>query len=178
MARFVGALAVKAQLQTRGIHLDPTCPVCHQGPETTRHMLFHCQIAREVWETSQFPLPPAGLSSNSVFLNLHHLVSWCHKQSIGSSIRLSFPWLLWKIWKARNFFCFEQIPPVAHDIVSKAREEATIWLNLHGCLQKSHHVPPIDPEANLQKWSKPPPSVLKCNIGSSLSASSAGSGAG
>ncbi|CAN6903775.1 unnamed protein product, partial [Brassica oleracea] len=65
------------------------------------------------------------------------------KQSIGSSVRLSFPWLLWQIWKARNKFCFEQINPLACDIVSKAREEATIWLNLHGNLQKSQHVLPI-----------------------------------
>nr|VDD56865.1 unnamed protein product [Brassica oleracea] len=65
------------------------------------------------------------------------------KQSIGSSVRLSFPWLLWQICKARNKFCFEQINPLACDIVSKAREEATIWLNLHGNLQKSPHVLPI-----------------------------------
>lgn len=43
-----GALAVKNQLCTRGIPVDPTCPLCHQGPETICHMLFHCPHAKEV----------------------------------------------------------------------------------------------------------------------------------
>ncbi|KAG5399911.1 hypothetical protein IGI04_014518 [Brassica rapa subsp. trilocularis] len=172
-----GALAVKSQLQSRGIQLDPICPVCHQEPETICHMLFQCPSSREVWETSQFPLPPAGWSPNSVFLNLHYLISCSQKQSIGTSVRLSFPWVLWQIWKARNKFCFEQIIPVAGDIVFKAREETSIWLNLHGYLQKCSNVLPIAPSSE-RKWSSPPLSILKCNIGVSWSSASMYCGAG
>lgn len=157
--------------------MDSTCPVCHQGPETICHMLFHCQTAKEVWEASRFPLPQAGWSLNSVFLNLHHLISTSQKQSIGASVRLSFPWLLWQIWKARNKLCFEQVQSTATDIVSKATEEAVVWLNLHGNLTKDTMVPP-DSSAVVSTWSKPPPSFLKCNVGASWSTTSSVSGAG
>ncbi|CAN6858678.1 unnamed protein product [Brassica oleracea] len=43
-----GALAVKQQLSSRGIPIDPCCPLCRQGPESICHMLFHCPSAKEV----------------------------------------------------------------------------------------------------------------------------------
>ena len=52
-----GALAVKQQLCSRGIPIDPCCPLCRQGPESICHMLFHCPSAKEVWERSSIPLP-------------------------------------------------------------------------------------------------------------------------
>lgn len=172
-----GALAVKDQLRTRGIPVDPTCPVCHQGPETICHMLFHCPVAKEAWEMSQFPIPQAGWSNNSVFLNMHHLISCSQRQNLGASVRLSFPWLLWHIWKSRNGLCFEQIQPRASEVVRKAKEEATIWLNLQGNLPVSKENASATPAPSIN-WVKPPPTFLKCNIGSSWDASSQVSGAG
>ncbi|KAF3541095.1 hypothetical protein F2Q69_00020162 [Brassica cretica] len=102
------------------------------GPETICHMLFHCSTAKEVWRSLNFPLPAAGWSPNSVFLNIHYLISCSQKQSIGSSVRLAFPWVLWQIWKARNKFFFEQVRTEASDIASLAMSEASMWLNLNG----------------------------------------------
>lgn len=171
-----GALAVKLQLVSRGIPVEAVCPVCHQGPETVCHMLFQCPLARDTWELSQFPTPPAGWSSNSVFLNIHHLIVCSQKQNIGVLLRLSFPWLLWHIWKARNKFCFEQVQPIALEVVRKAREEATVWLNLHGYLPECLNTSAIDPEST-EVWSKPQGLSLKCSIGASWNGSSSVSGA-
>lgn len=132
-----GALAVKIQLRSRGLPLDTTCPVCHEGAETICHMLFHCSTAKEVWQASYFLSPPVGWSTNSVFLNIHYLISCSQKQSIGESVRLAFPWILWQIWKARNKFCFEQVRPVTSVLVSTAMDEAVVWLKLHGHLGES-----------------------------------------
>ncbi|KAL0711802.1 hypothetical protein Bca4012_018780 [Brassica carinata] len=130
-----GALAVKSQLRTRGINLDPTCSVCGQNTETINHVLFHCNTAKEVWEQSNIPNPPGGWSLNSVFLNLYHLIK-CSKSAAFANI------------------------------YGTAMEEAAIWLNLHNALPKSE-----DGESSLglvvNKWQKPPPSFLKCNVGSS-----------
>ncbi|KAG2311829.1 hypothetical protein Bca52824_023386 [Brassica carinata] len=65
----------------------------------------------------------------------------------------------------------DTIVPSAPDIVCKTGEEASIWLNLHGCLQKNHHVSLIAPGSNVQ-WTEPFSYVLKCNISSYWSASS------
>ncbi|CAG7896558.1 unnamed protein product, partial [Brassica rapa] len=105
------------------------------------------------------------------------LISACsQKQNIGVSLRLSFPWLLWHIWKARNKFCFEQVQPIALEVVRKAREEATVWLNLHGYLPECLNTSASDPESTVV-WSKPQGPGLKCNIGVSWNGSSSVSGA-
>ncbi|CAN7120393.1 unnamed protein product, partial [Brassica rapa subsp. narinosa] len=98
------------------------------------------------------------------------------KQNIGVLLRLSFPWLLWHIWKARNKFCFEQVQPIALEVVRKAREEATVWLNLHGYLPECLNTSAIDPEST-EVWSKPQGLSLKCSIGASWNGSSSVSGA-
>lgn len=171
-----GPLAVKSQLRSRGLPLDTTCPVCHQDSETICHMLFHCPIAKEVWQASNVPLPPGGWSPNSVFLNIHYLISCSQKQSIGESVRLAFPWILWQIWKARNKFCFERVIPVSSVVVSTAMDEAVLWLKLHGHLGESSITPQTDHGVAVI-WEKPPPSYLKCNIGSSWCLSSLRGGA-
>lgn len=62
----------------------------------------------------------------------------------------------------------------------KAKEDATVWLNLHGILPSSHIAPPASSNAYATSamWSKPPNTFLKCNIGSAWSSSSTVSGAG
>lgn len=91
-------------------------------------------------------------------------------------MRLSFPWLMWHIWKMRNSFYFEHILPIATEAVRKAKKEASVWLNLNGLLQTINQVN-SSATAVSEVWVKPPPTVLKCNIGSSWSASSSVSGA-
>lgn len=172
-----GALAVKAQLRTRGIPLDTMCSVCHQGPETVCHMLFHCSAAKDVWKAANFPIPPSGWSQTSVFLNIHYLIMCTQKQSIGVSVRLAFPWILWHIWKTRNKFYFEQVIPVAREIATSALTEAVVWLNINGVMKENMETSQSTTIVE-EVWLKPPPAFVKCNIGSSWSSTSSFSGAG
>lgn len=161
-----GALAVKDRLQSRGIHIDSTCSGCGNGQETVCHALFHCNTAANVWEQVPILCPPNGFSQSSVFLNLHHLIKCSQNIGIENNTRLSFPWILWNIWKARNILCFEgaQSDPVS--IWNRSYEETSIWLSLNGFVEK---VLPCIPERPtvLEVWRKPPANVLKCNIGTS-----------
>lgn len=166
-----GALAVKTQLQTRGIQLNPTCSVCGQGVESICHVLFHCETAKEVWNLSNVPPPPAGWSQNSVFLNLHYLLKCSKNKTMGVASRQSFPWILWQLWKARNAFCYENVSPEPMVVIRRAMEEAAIWLNLHNAFPKPDP-PELVREVGLEKWKKPPVSFLKCNVGSSWDGSS------
>ncbi|KAF3501768.1 hypothetical protein F2Q69_00044423 [Brassica cretica] len=115
--------------------------------------------------------------SEHAFLNMHYLISCSQKQSIGASVRLSFPWLLWHIWKARNKFCFEQIRPMTLEVVTVAMEESGMWLQLNGHLKEIVEGLQVDPGVGCF-WSKPPLSWVKCNIGSSWDSSSLLGGAG
>lgn len=84
-----GALAVKDRLRSRGIQVDPSFPVCVGAPETICHVLFNCQFAQEVWSHHHTLIPPAGFSTNSVFLNLHHLFQFSKKSEVPSDVRMA-----------------------------------------------------------------------------------------
>nr|VDC93315.1 unnamed protein product [Brassica oleracea] len=159
-----GALAVSDQLRSRGLQVDTTCKSCGMGRETICHTLFSCSTARDVWSAASLPLPPRGLSTNSVFLNLHHLLACTRSRDITVKLKRSIPWLLWHIWKARNGLMFEKIWLSPSSIVNKAEEEAESWFNANF------------PEENMIQnqtlynhqrivWQAPPPGMLKCNIG-------------
>ncbi|KAF3504310.1 hypothetical protein F2Q69_00041102 [Brassica cretica] len=126
-----GALAVKDRLRSRSIHLDTTCSSCHEGTENIGHVLFHSRFAQQVWALSSVPMPPSGSWSRSVFLNMHHLISFTKKNRLAPEAGYVFPWILWHIWKAKNCFCFEytRINPTV--ILDKAMMEAEIWRDLH-----------------------------------------------
>ncbi|KAF3594373.1 hypothetical protein DY000_02024908 [Brassica cretica] len=134
---------------------DMTCPRCGLYAEKISHVLFHCEAAKEAWSLSQTPLPPGGFSMSSVWLNFYHLMSVSKKLPPDNPSRLSFPWILWHLWKARNSLCFEQVQYDGSSIFNKASEESTIWLNAQLKPHDSSHVFGRDDGVTL-KWQKPP----------------------
>ncbi|KAF3505427.1 hypothetical protein F2Q69_00041942 [Brassica cretica] len=86
--------------------------------------------AREVWNLSGIPPPPAGFFQTSVFLNLHYLFWYSLNKNIDLEARSAFPWILWHIWKARNLFTFEKVRSSAVEILDKSIEEASVWLRV------------------------------------------------
>lgn len=123
-----GALAVKERLQTRGIPVDSTCLGCSLASESICHVLFQCDKARQTWELSNIPLPPAGFSGNSVFLNMFYLLSVMNNNRLEKKTRQAVPWILWQIWKARNSHTFKAtvVPPRQTAIL--AYDKAEIWM--------------------------------------------------
>ena len=161
-----GALAVRTRLRTRGINIDPTCMVCGAAPEDIAHVLFHCSMAKEVWSQSSIPLPPSGSWSNSVFLNLYHLLECSKKNNLAPENVQTFPWILWQIWKTRNEFCFEHTTKDPAVVFEKAIMEAEIWREIQAPSKILD--PPTIPASNENVvWIHPPPSWLKCNLASS-----------
>lgn len=156
-----GALAVKTRLQTRGIMLDATCSRCGSCAESICHVLFHCEVAKKVWERARIPLPSGGFSVSSVWLNFYHLFTVRKKLPQENEVRLSFPWILWQLWKARNSFCFEHRRMDDREIFSKASDEAAAWLSL----QLTSADGPST--AGSRKWEKQPEGFTKCNVASS-----------
>ncbi|RID59055.1 hypothetical protein BRARA_F02304, partial [Brassica rapa] len=173
-----GALAVKERLRTRGIQLDTTCPSCGTSLESICHVLFHCKYAKEVWLLSGIPPPPSGFSQTSMFLNLHYLLACSKKTSITPQLRLSFPWVLWHIWKARNGFLFEQRRLESSSVYDRAITEAEVWLSLNtNAITNSPLTDPIPRGIPSKVWSLPPSNWLKCNVGASWCSNQHNSGA-
>ncbi|XP_013624151.1 PREDICTED: uncharacterized protein LOC106330165 [Brassica oleracea var. oleracea] len=132
-----GALAVKERLQTRGIPIDATCLGCGAASESICHVLFHCDKSRQTWELSNVPLPPAGFSRNSVFLNMLHLISVMNNNRLEQKI----------------------LPP--RQIVTLAFDEAEIWIAANSLQAETEQV------SSAKAWSKPPVGAFKCNLGTS-----------
>jgi len=44
-------------------HPDASCPLCKSGPDSIRHLFFHCHFARVVWRLSPWPLDSTTLDS-------------------------------------------------------------------------------------------------------------------
>jgi hypothetical protein len=40
----------KSILADQHIYVHPECPVCRQGPEDIKHLLFTCKRTKEVWK--------------------------------------------------------------------------------------------------------------------------------
>lgn len=154
-----GALAVGERLRTRGIPIDPTCSACGRASESICHILFHCDKARLCWELSNVPLPQAGFSKTSVFLNMVHLLKISADHRVEEDIRKVFPWLLWQIWKARNALIFKETSTEPHRIATIAFEEADLWAKAQSS------VPGTELSIKTKTWCSPPEGSLKCNVG-------------
>ncbi|KAF2579165.1 hypothetical protein F2Q68_00002258 [Brassica cretica] len=104
-------------------------------------------LKSDVWNSIGYPLPPSGFSVNSVFLNFHYLLECSKNKNIDWSLRRSFPWVLWHLWKAR--------------------EDAGLSFQVN-----YPEAPPSIPTVlsgpvHYSVWKKPRAGDLKCNVASS-----------
>lgn len=144
---------------------DTRSQLCGWETESTNHVLFSCSIGRQVWALYDFPCPPGCFESHSEFANFQYLLSLAQNQKVSATIRRSFPWILWYLWKNRNGFLFEEKQIVLTDLVLKIKEEATQWFNAHTIETIYASSRTFDKGKNIKTWMKPPAPWLKCNIG-------------
>ncbi|KAL9279821.1 putative ribonuclease H domain, reverse transcriptase zinc-binding domain-containing protein [Arabidopsis thaliana] len=171
-----GILPVAQNLNGRGMNVDATCQVCGELGESTNHTLFLCSLARQIWALSDYPSPAGGFSNGSVFSNLYHLLENKDNKAWPFNLRKSFPWIVWRIWKNRNNLIFEGTSFSALDSVNKIREDVVEWFEAQ-CGERGNSVLNASPrnsdrvEVSVLEnaWKKPPPTWLKCNIGSAWS---------
>ncbi|KAL0795306.1 hypothetical protein Bca101_066683 [Brassica carinata] len=70
------SLPTGAALQFRHLYKDGTCSHCQTKDETANHhLLFKCPYARLIWTLSPIPAPPGGEFSDSLFQNIHWVLS-------------------------------------------------------------------------------------------------------
>lgn len=126
-------------------------------------------MAVETWNASGVPRPSHGFSPGSVFLNLFHLVVNNTRRRQDADCIKAFPWILWHLWKARNALVFEGTRYESASILSRAKEDADIWFSVNQPVTAPPSVELRQVSLSVD-WKRPPHGMVKCNIGSSWSA--------
>lgn len=91
------AIPVASNLITRGVKADMLCQYCGIHDESPNHVLFTCDVARQVWALSDFPTPQNGFHQDSMFVNFSYLFQMSKNIRVPVETRRCFPWVLWLI---------------------------------------------------------------------------------
>ena len=96
--------------------MDPICTVCRQHEETTRHILWECPLARNVWALVRGRIQKTSSSEASFFLLTRQMM----ERLSGKEFEI---WAMtaWAIWTARNRIHFQHTAP------SKRDPQASNW---------------------------------------------------
>jgi len=118
-----GCVAVKKNLQARGIQGDICCARCGADEESINHVFFECPPAIQVWALSKIPTNPIIFPTSSIFTNMDHLF-W---RVVPPMEDHHFAWILWYIWKGRINKVFSNLDMDPRDTLKLAETESTLW---------------------------------------------------
>ncbi|XP_056858277.1 uncharacterized protein LOC130507599, partial [Raphanus sativus] len=119
-----GCIAVRKNLQARGIKGDICCDRCGAPEESINHVFFECPPARQVWALSQIPSSPAIFPYQGLFTNMDYLF-WRIDPKMET---YQYAWILWYIWKGRNNKVFSNLDVDPRDTLKLAETESTLWM--------------------------------------------------
>ena len=112
-----GVIPLRAILTNMHIGFNGACPICHQGPEDIRHLMFLCSNARHLWtklgitniidqaiqvDRSGSAILEFILSLPDQQLEMHPIINFKQVIAVGG-------WYLW--WICRKVTHNESIPP-------------------------------------------------------------------
>ncbi|KAF7837557.1 reverse transcriptase [Senna tora] len=104
------ALPSLNNLSKRRIVLSPRCQICNQEEESIEHIFLMCPWTRPVWFGSRFQW-----NFNNAQVSRMDIWIWQKLKQIRAAggnwkeNQAHFAMLIWKIWKGRNKFYFEQV---------------------------------------------------------------------
>ena len=115
------------RLRQRGMQIADGCLMCSEENETINHILLQCPLARQVWALSLAQTPALGFGT-SIFTNIAQVIH--NSQNLGLSLilRSVSPWIIWVLWKNRNYILFEGLGSLLHQLVDKAYEDCHLWI--------------------------------------------------
>ena len=158
-----GTLPCRVNLANRHIKVTPNCPACSFGSEDTKHILFQCQKAKEVWKKKGLDqvikrsceVDYAGEAVLEVLLSMpERELTILGIRNVRELIAIS-TWYLW--WERRKLVHKEKTQD-ANQIAMGIR---AITLN---------YVLAISPKATMKRggWVQPPRGFVKLNVDASF----------
>ena len=88
-----GCIAVKKNLQARGLQGDICCARCGASEESINHVFYKCPPVRQIWTLSKIPSNPAIFPTTALFTNIDNLF-WRIYPKMDDH---QFAWILWYI---------------------------------------------------------------------------------
>jgi ribonuclease HI len=168
-----GIIPVKCVLANRHIGTSGECPICHQGAEDIRHLLFMCPTAVELW--TELGIKYIIDDATSVDRAGSGILEYLFRSSTNSFPGMQIVklketiavacWYLW--WIRRRRTHNEDVPPLSKCKVSilAITANAAKINNSRGTM-------------GLDKWLKPMPRYVKVNVDASFHEQSCSGSAG
>jgi hypothetical protein len=154
-----GILPLKCILANRHIGTLGGCPICNQGHEDIRHLLFQCQPATELWSSLglQTVIHEAFIIDRAGSGMLEHILRRQDNTLLGfADIGLKETtsvawWYLW--WPRRRQTHNEQVPPIY-------KGKFSILSITANASRASRPLVTV----NTEKWKRPKPRQVKLNV--------------
>ncbi|CAA7054624.1 unnamed protein product [Microthlaspi erraticum] len=120
------ALPVGENLKAQNINSEMRCPYCGEE-ETTAHMLFHCNHAAQIWRIVPCKDQIEPLSIGDIRAGIEMSPYMRCLPPIGVGEGPIFPWIVWRIWIARNQLMFDNKHQTIEETVNQAIILAKEW---------------------------------------------------
>lgn len=149
------------RLATKQVQIDMTCSWCRLCPETDVHVLFHCQIARDVWNEM-------GLQQFIVMTPYESVFDVVQRAfELGTREQCTLLGLMcWSIWNRRNLLVLERINTSVFGIKTAAMNMFSDWK----IAQEQQFAAGDGRGVQLvvKKWEKPPDGWVKINVDAAI----------
>lgn len=119
------AIPTGANLQKRGVLANTNCVRCG-SQETTLHLFFHCDYAKQVWALAPWSSTLDASTASSLGLELQLSQLRINLPPVGVSSNI-FPWIIWALWTAQNLLLFEKRTSTPVATMTKAISAAREW---------------------------------------------------
>lgn len=121
-----GAVPVGQNLRERNINVNAACPFCGED-ESTQHLFFTCTFASQIWSLAPFKSSLNLSDIHSFRVGLERCKSLTCLPPTGLGDAPLPPWILWRIWIARNQAIFNDHRESPQETISKAISLAREW---------------------------------------------------
>jgi hypothetical protein len=113
-----GIVPLKSILANRHVGTSGACPVCYQGAEDIRHLLFICPAAQEIWQAMELQdlIQEAVSTDRAGSAILEHILRREDNEIHGfqsvslKEVVMTTCWYLW--WMRRRRTHSETVPPI------------------------------------------------------------------
>ena len=158
-----GTIPCRVNLANRHVKVSPKCPACSSGPEDTKHLLFLCDRAKEVWRRLGMDdiidrackIDYAGEAILEYLLSLpDQELCIMGTRNVRDMIAIS----AWYLWWERRKLVHNETTQNAQQISMGIRALAANFVNASS------------PKASIKRggWSNPPTGFVKLNVDASF----------
>jgi hypothetical protein len=150
------SIAVRMELQGRGMELDTKCVVCNRLNEDGGHLFFKCKYAVKVWKLLNLDGCRAVLANKQ-----SAKVVVCHIILLKAEEQMRVIVLLWQWWQERNKIREGDRRRTAEDLAYIVHKQAYEFLKEDTGIAAATQRPK-------ERWNKPRAGVLKINTDGSF----------